>query len=167
VAVLGLLLLAAAGVLTAAVVTSNTGAVETDLWNATISNVSLGVVFVAGMLTAVAAVVGIIMMMGGVRRNQRLRQERRVLRRENQRLSQRVEAGVAPDETTTRYPVTERVTEEPVGPQQRRSLFSPRRSTTDTRADTGGRPTRTDDRVVASDPQETSVTSTEPVSRSG
>jgi hypothetical protein len=167
VAVLGLLLLAAAGVLTAAVVTSNTGAVETDLWNATISNVSLGVVFVAGMLTAVAAVVGIIMMMGGVRRNQRLRQERRVLRRENQRLSQRVEAGVDPDGTTTRYPVTEQVTEERVGPQQRRSLFSPRRSTTDTRVDGGGRQPGTDDRVVASDPHDTPVASTEPVSRSG
>jgi uncharacterized integral membrane protein len=149
VAVLGLILLAAAGVLTAAVVTSNTGAVETDLWNATISNLSLGVVFVAGMLTTIVGVIGIVMLTAGVRRNQRLRQERRVLRRENQRLTQRVEAGPAPDdEPTATYPVAD----EPVEPQPRRGLFAPRRSTTDTRVDTGGRHLDHQDRVVAGEP---------------
>lgn len=165
-AVLGLILLAAAGVLTAAVVTSNTGAVETDLWNATISNLSLGVVFVAGMLTTIVGVIGIVMLTAGVRRNQRLRQERRVLRRENQRLTQRVEAGTVPDDdATATYPVAD----EPVQPQPpRRNLFAPRRSTTDTRVDTGGRHVDHQDRVVAGEPvdgPETSAT-TETVGRS-
>jgi len=154
VAVLGLILLAAAGVLTAAVVTSNTGAVETDLWNATISNLSLGVVFVAGMLTTIVGVVGIVMLTAGVRRNQRLRQERRVLRRENQRLTQRVEAGTAPEDTTT-YPVAD----EQVEPQPRSGLFTPRRSTTDTRLGTGGHHLGHQDRVVAGEPVDDPSTS--------
>jgi uncharacterized membrane protein YcjF (UPF0283 family) len=97
VAVLGLILLAAAGVLTAAVVTSNTDSLTVDLWNASMSNVTLGVVFVAGMITTVVAVVGLGMLMGGVRRNRRLRKERRTLRRENEQLVQRVDA--TPDTT--------------------------------------------------------------------
>jgi hypothetical protein len=88
VAVLGLILLVAAGALTAAVVTSNTGAIDVDLWGVTISNLSLGVIFVAGMLTTLVGVAGIILMMGGLRRGRRLRRERRVLRRENERLAQ-------------------------------------------------------------------------------
>jgi hypothetical protein len=48
VAVLGLILLAAAGVLTAAVVTSNTDSLSVSLWSVDVSNVTLGVVFVAG-----------------------------------------------------------------------------------------------------------------------
>jgi hypothetical protein len=104
VAVLGLILLAAAGVLTAAVVTSNTVATNVDLWGATLSNVSLGVIFVAGMLTTLVGVAGLVLMAMGVRRTQRLRQERRVLRRENQRLSRRVD--------TTR-PVEERAAARP------------------------------------------------------
>lgn len=102
-AVLGLILLAAAGVLTAAVVTSNTGSLSVDLWNISVSNVTLGVVFVAGMITTVVAVVGLGLLMGGLRRNRRLRKERRSLKRENEQLAQRVEA--TPDTTgpTTRY----------------------------------------------------------------
>lgn len=93
VAVLGLILLAAAGVLTAAVVTSNTDSLAVDLWGVSVTNVTLGVVFVAGMITTVLAVVGLGLLMGGMRRSRRLRQERRTLRRENEQLSQRVEAG--------------------------------------------------------------------------
>jgi hypothetical protein len=92
VAVLGLILLAAAGVLTAAVVTSNTDTLAVDLWGVTVSNVTLGVVFVAGMITTVLAVVGLGLLMGGVRRNSRLRKERKSLRRENEQLIQRVES---------------------------------------------------------------------------
>ena len=90
-AVLGLILLAAAGVLTAAVVTSNTDSLAVDLWGVSVSNVTLGVVFVAGMITTVVAVVGLGLLMGGVRRNRRLRKERRTLRRENEQLAQRVD----------------------------------------------------------------------------
>lgn len=91
-AVLGLILLAAAGVLTAAVVTSNTTSLSMDLWGVNVSNITLGVVFVAGMITTVLAVVGFGLLMGGMRRSRRLRQERRSLRKENEQLSQRVDA---------------------------------------------------------------------------
>jgi uncharacterized membrane protein YcjF (UPF0283 family) len=91
VAVLGLILLAAAGVLTAAVVTSNTNSLSVDLWGATISDLSVAVVFVAGMITTVLAVVGLGLVMGALRRGRRLRQERRSLRQENKQLSRRVE----------------------------------------------------------------------------
>ena len=96
-AVLGLILLAAAGVLTAAVVTSNTDTLAVDLWNISVSNVTLGVVFVAGMITTVVAVVGLGLLMGGLRRNRRLRKERKSLRRENEQLAQRVDT--TPDTT--------------------------------------------------------------------
>jgi type II secretory pathway pseudopilin PulG len=99
VAVLGLILLAAAGVLTAAVVTSNTDSVSVDLWGVTVTNLTLGVVFVAGMITTVLAVVGLGLLMGGVRRGRRLRQERRALRRENEQLAQRVEAAPPTDQS--------------------------------------------------------------------
>ena len=72
-AVLGLILLAAAGVLTAAVVTSNTDSLSVSLWSVDVSNVTLGVVFVAGMITTVLAVVGLGLLMGGMRRSRRLR----------------------------------------------------------------------------------------------
>ena len=96
-AVLGLILLAAAGVLTAAVVTSNTDSLAVSLWGVSVSNVTLGVVFVAGMITTVLAVVGLGLLMGGMRRNRRLRKERRTLRRENEQLAQRVDS--TPDNT--------------------------------------------------------------------
>ena len=88
-AVLGLILLAAAGVLTAAVVTSNTDSLSVSLWSVDVSNVTLGVVFVAGMITTVLAVVGLGLLMGALRRNRRLRKERRSLQRENEQLAQR------------------------------------------------------------------------------
>lgn len=103
VAVLGLILLAAAGVLTAAVVTSNTGSLSVDLWGVSVTNVTLGVVFVAGMITTVLAVVGLGLLMGGMRRGRRLRQERRSLRRENEQLTQRVEAAPSTDGSTVRH----------------------------------------------------------------
>jgi type II secretory pathway pseudopilin PulG len=92
VAVLGLILLAAAGVLTAAVVTSNTESLSVSLWSVDVSNVTLGVVFVAGMITTVLAVVGLGLLMGALRRNRRLRRERRSLQRENEQLAQRADS---------------------------------------------------------------------------
>jgi hypothetical protein len=103
---LGLILLAAAGVLTAAVVTSNTDSLAVSLWSVDVSNVTLGVVFVAGMITTVLAVVGIGLLMGGMRRNRRLRRERRTLQRENEQLTQRVES--PSDPVTTPEPTTAR-----------------------------------------------------------
>ena len=101
-AVLGLILLAAAGVLTAAVVTSNTDSLSVDLWNISVSNVTLGVVFVAGMITTVLAVVGLGMLTGGLRRGRRLRQERRSLRRENEMLAQQVDSTDSLDSPSVR-----------------------------------------------------------------
>jgi type II secretory pathway pseudopilin PulG len=103
VAVLGLILLAAAGVLTAAVVTSNTDSLAVSLWSVSVSNVTLGVVFVAGMITTVLAVIGLGLLMGGVRRNRRLRKERRSLRRENEQLTQRADSTPDGSGTTTHY----------------------------------------------------------------
>jgi hypothetical protein len=103
VAVLGLILLAAAGVLTAAVVTSNTDSLSVDLWGVSVTNVTLGVVFVAGMITTVLAVVGLGLLMGGMRRSRRLRHERRSLRRENEQLAQRVDAAPAVEESAIRH----------------------------------------------------------------
>jgi type II secretory pathway pseudopilin PulG len=96
VAVLGLILLAAAGVLTAAVVTSNTESLSVSLWSVDVSNVTLGVVFVAGMITTVLAVVGLGLLMGALRRNRRLRKERRSLQRENEQLAQRMDVDSTP-----------------------------------------------------------------------
>lgn len=101
-AVLGFILLAAAGVLTAAVVTSNTDSLSIDLWNISVSNVTLGVVFVAGMITTVLAVVGLGLLTSGMRRARRLRQERRSLRRENEMLAQRVDSTDSYDSTAVR-----------------------------------------------------------------
>ncbi len=102
-AVLGLILLAAAGVLTAAVVTSNTDSLAVSLWGVSVSNVTLGVVFVAGMITTVLAVIGLGLLMGGMRRNRRLRKERRSLRRENEQLAQRVDSTPDGTESVPRY----------------------------------------------------------------
>jgi hypothetical protein len=122
VVVLGLILLAAAGVLTAAVVTSNTSAVDIDLWSVQISNLSTGGVFVAGMLTTLVGVAGLVLLMIGYRRTRRLQHERRVLRRENQRLVQRAETAPA-DEPVTAEPQAE-TDETP----RRRPFFSRRRN---------------------------------------
>ena len=117
-AVLGIILLAAAGVLTAAVVTSNTDSLAVSLWGVSVSNVTLGVVFVAGMITTVLAVIGLGLLMGGLRRNRRLRKERRSLRRENEQLAQRVDS--TPDGTGSAPRYEERRVEdtrvEPSGP---------------------------------------------------
>ena len=125
-AVLGLILLVAAGVLTAAVVTSNTGAIETDLWGVTISNLSLGVLFVAGMLTTLIGVAGLVLMLGGLRRGRRLRHERKTLRRENQRLVQQVDTTPGPDDTTE-YPTESRYQENPTRLDERPADTSGRR----------------------------------------
>jgi type II secretory pathway pseudopilin PulG len=90
--VLGLVLLVAAGVFTAAVITSNTSTTAADLWGAHVSNISLGGVFVAGMVAGVVALLGLVMLFGGMRRSARRNRERRQLARENARLNRRQEA---------------------------------------------------------------------------
>lgn len=136
VVVLGLILLVAAGVLTAAVVTSNTGVVDTDLWGTTIANLSLGAVFVAGMITTLVGVGGLALILVGAQRSRRLRQERRVLRRENRLLSRQIETS-----DTGETPRVE--PDEDPGDAPRRSPFFLRRSTAST-----ARPAGTSDRTA-------------------
>ena len=114
VAILGLILLAAAATLAVAVVTSNTDAVGVNLWGASMSNLSLGVIFVAGMITTVIAVAGLALVMGGLRRGNRLRKERKVLRRENRRLSRQVGTSTPSADTNLVRPTGRGATDEPV-----------------------------------------------------
>src|SRR5262249_31824766 len=90
--VLGLLLLIGAGVFAAAVITSNSGTVGGDLWGLHVSNLSLGVVYIAGLVTALVVLLALVMLSAGMRRGRRLRQERRALAQENARLSRHVGA---------------------------------------------------------------------------
>lgn len=146
-AVLGLILLAGAAVLTAAVVTSNTGAVETDLWGVTVSDLTLGVVFVAGMITTVVAVAGLALFMGALRRGRRLRHERLELRRENERLAQRVEESPEAGE------------ESPSARRRRWGTTSLRKHPTEDRTD---RPGRREDHPVDTAGRPVDSTSSEP-----
>lgn len=90
--VLGLLLLAGAAVLTTAVVTSNTGSINTDLWGWHMSNLSVGAVFVIGVITGAVALLALGMMVVGARRNARRSRERRALVKENRRLAERTDS---------------------------------------------------------------------------
>ena len=121
-----------------------------------VTNVTLGVVFVAGMITTVLAVVGLGLLMGGMRRNRRLRQERRTLRRENEQLSQRVEtAPVAAEPATTRHDDPVRDDRPPVVHDDRTQVMHDDRTQVmhddRTRADADG-PPRTDQAPVAAAP---------------
>lgn len=89
--VLGLVIVAAAVVFCVAVLTSNTDAVDMDLWGMDISDLSLGAIFAAGLVTTAVALLGIVMVLTGMRRGQRMRKERRELVRENRRLTRRIE----------------------------------------------------------------------------
>lgn len=104
VVIFGIILLAAASVFTAAVVTSNTRGVSGDLWGASVSDVSLGTVFLVGMVTAAAALLGLALLLSGLRHTARLRGERRQLRRENERLNQQVTSTSADEETVRSEP---------------------------------------------------------------
>jgi FtsZ-interacting cell division protein ZipA len=114
---LGLVLLVGAGVFTAAVITSNTTAVGADLWGWHIDNLSLGGVFVAGMVAGVAALLGLVMLFGGMRRSARLSRERRQLAKENARLAHR-QAEVDRNES-------DRVSDQEVLPVNRKTVVEP------------------------------------------
>src|SRR5215212_10307152 len=115
--VLGLVFLVGAGVFAAAVISSNTGAVGGDLWGLHISNVSLGGAFVAGLVAGAVALLGLVMLFGGMRRGQRLRRERRELAKENARLTQHADGTVTRNDTddwSGRHGATSEPTDLPV-----------------------------------------------------
>ena len=95
--VLGLLLLLAAGALTAAVVMANTDAVAVSAFGESASGLTLGGLFLAGAVTGAVAILGLTMMLAGLsrRRTRRaglkremrdVRDERETLAEENARL---------------------------------------------------------------------------------
>jgi hypothetical protein len=114
--VLGLVLLIGAAVLTTAVVTDNTGAVRSDLWGLHMSNLSIGEIFVVGILTGAVALLGIALLLAGLRRAGRRRHERRVLLAENRRLTGQVEPDIpATDTYPPRHRADTPVTDNPAG----------------------------------------------------
>jgi uncharacterized membrane protein len=80
--IVGVVLVAVAVVLTAAAITSNGQHVKFDLWGVLHSSVSVGTVFIAGMITTVVAVLGVLVLVGALRRNRRQRKERKQLAKE-------------------------------------------------------------------------------------
>ncbi|HVX44210.1 MAG TPA: hypothetical protein VHC49_09995 [Mycobacteriales bacterium] len=88
--IVAVLLIAIAVVLTAAAVTSNGHKVTFDLWNIVDTKVSVGVVFIAGMITTVIAVGGIALLVAALRRKRRARRERKEINRQQ---GQQVTAG--------------------------------------------------------------------------
>ncbi|MGI9093294.1 MAG: LapA family protein [Mycobacteriales bacterium] len=83
---IGLILVILAAVVVVAALTSNTQSVVVHLWGLRISNLSVSVVFIAGLLTTVVAVAGVMVLAAGMRRAHRVRKENRALARENKRL---------------------------------------------------------------------------------
>ncbi|MBK5305504.1 MAG: hypothetical protein JJD92_02320 [Frankiaceae bacterium] len=112
---LGLLLLLASGVLTAALVMDNTDAVSVSVFGETISGLTQGGLFIAGVVTGAAAILGLTMMMAGAARGRRrravrkqqvlaARDEKETLAEENMRLKRELDASRSDDAV---YPADE------------------------------------------------------------
>lgn len=95
-AVAGIVLIAVAVVLVTAAVTSNTNTVKVHLLGMTITSLSVGTVFIAGMVVTIVAVLGIVLLLAGLRRNRRKRKERKGLQKENERLLGGQDTGADP-----------------------------------------------------------------------
>lgn len=76
-ALLGLLLMLAAGALTAGVVLSNTDRTSAEVFGLTLSNLSLGGLFLAGAATALVFALGLWALLRGLARSRRRNLERR------------------------------------------------------------------------------------------
>ncbi len=81
--VLGLLLAIAAGVFAAGVVASNTAHVHAEAFGVSLSNVSVGGLFLAGAVTALVFALGLFLLLGGAARARRRRVERRRIVRDS------------------------------------------------------------------------------------
>lgn len=84
-AVLGLLLMLAAGVLTAGVLSSNTNKISAEAFGFSLPDVSVGGLFVAGAVTALVFALGLWLLMRGLRRARRRNVERRQIVRDTQK----------------------------------------------------------------------------------
>jgi membrane protein implicated in regulation of membrane protease activity len=120
---LGLLLLLASGALTAAVVMANTDVVLVAAFGQTATGLTLGGLFLAGVITGAIAILGLTLMLAGASRRrarraglkrevQDARGERESLAEENARLRRELEAGrsdadVYPDDTVGRHADTD------------------------------------------------------------
>lgn len=83
-AVLGLLLMLAAGALTAGILVSNTDKISPEAFGVSLANVSVGGLFVAGVVTALVFALGLWLLMRGLRRSRRRNVERRQIVRDTQ-----------------------------------------------------------------------------------
>ena len=128
--VLGLLLLLAAGGLTAAIVVANTDAVTVTAFEQSASGLTIGGLFLAGVVTGAIAILGLTMMLAGLSRRRArrvglkremrdVRDERETLAEENARLRDELAASrsaspaygdeaVYPDDTAGRHADTDR-----------------------------------------------------------
>jgi len=84
----GAVLAAVAVVVIAAAVTGNGHTVKFDFFGIYHSHLSLGAVFISGMVTTVIAVLGVVLLVGGLRRGRRARKEQKRLDKENANLPQ-------------------------------------------------------------------------------
>ncbi|MCA1712857.1 MAG: hypothetical protein LC789_14960 [Actinobacteria bacterium] len=114
--VLGLLLLLASGVFTAGIVLSNTDATSASAFGVSLSNVSVGGLFLAGALAGLVFGLGLAIMLAGAARKRArrkgmksqvkaVRSERESLAEENARLQAELEQNRSGSGTGDVYPV--------------------------------------------------------------
>jgi uncharacterized integral membrane protein len=84
----GAVLAAVAVVVIAAAVTGNSHRVKFDFFGIYHSHLSIGAVFISGMITTVIAVLGVVLLVGGLRRTRKQRKEQKRLEKENANLPQ-------------------------------------------------------------------------------
>ncbi|MGZ6804825.1 MAG: hypothetical protein ACXVFU_17425 [Nocardioidaceae bacterium] len=114
---LGLLLLVAAGAVTLGVALSNTNAVSAEAFGVSLSNVSVGGLFLAGVATGAVLLLGLVLLLTGAARKRSrrvavkrevrgVRTEREQLAEENAALRARLGEPYPADGTTDTAPVT-------------------------------------------------------------
>lgn len=149
--VLGLLLVLLAGGATTAALVENTKPTSMDILGVTISNLSIGGIFLAGVVTALIFALGLFLMLGGAARARRRRQKNKSVVKDSRREAaslaaekERLERELEQERTQraeTQTTVVER------GPARTRSFQSPGADTTGSAAvdetetpgdDTGG-----------------------------
>lgn len=78
----GVVLAAVAIVVIAAAVTGNGHSVKFDFFGIWHSHLSVGAVFISGMVTTVVAVLGVVLLIGGLRRTRKQRKEQKRVAKE-------------------------------------------------------------------------------------